>query len=323
MPKVLVVDDSLSVRKVVQRALESRRIEVLSAASGTEALEQIGREAPDLIVCDVIMPDMDGYQICDFVKKHPTLGHTPVLLISGIVNGTVLERAAKVRSDDVMRKPFAAEELLQRIESFLNAQSRTLSSTPPPAAVTAPVERAAPAAVTAPVERPAPAAVTAPVERPAPAAVTAPVERAAPAAVTAPVERAIPVIDQPAVVLASAAASVDLKALLDGVAQLPGVSLTALIDREGALMEAAGGLLPEATLAGALAACLVDSTVGVGQALAQGRLQSVILEYDAGVVLLNAVGEGAMLAVVLGDPAVLGKVRYHVKKALPDLVRAV
>jgi len=279
-----VVDDSLSVRKVVQRALESRRIEVLSAASGTEALEQIGREAPDLIVCDVIMPDMDGYQICDFVKKHPTLGHTPVLLISGIVNGTVLERAAKVRSDDVMRKPFAAEELLQRIESFLNAQSRTPSASPLPAA---------PATVTAPVERPA-----------------------------APVERPAPVVDRP-VVLESAAPSVDLKALLDGVAQLPGVSLTALIDREGALMEAAGGLLPEATLAGALAACLVDSTVGVGQALAQGRLQSVILEYDAGVVLLNGVGEGAMLAVVLGDPAVLGKVRYHVKKALPDLVRAV
>jgi len=284
MPKVLVVDDSLSVRKVVQRALESRRIEVLSAASGSEALEQIGREAPDLIVCDVIMPDMDGYQICDFVKKHPTLGHTPVLLISGIVNGTVLERAAKVRSDDVMRKPFAAEELLQRIESFLNAQSRTPSASPLPAA---------PATVTAPVERPA-----------------------------APVERPAPVVDRP-VVLESAAPSVDLKALLDGVAQLPGVSLTALIDREGALMEAAGGLLPEATLAGALAACLVDSTVGVGQALAQGRLQSVILEYDAGVVLLNGVGEGAMLAVVLGDPAVLGKVRYHVKKALPDLVRAV
>lgn len=278
MPKVLVVDDSLSVRKVVQRALESRRIEVFSAASGTEALEQLGREAPDLIVCDVIMPDMDGYQICDFVKKHPTLSHTPVLLISGIVNGTVLERAAKVRSDDVMRKPFAAEELLQRIESFLNAQNRTPSMPPPPP----------------------------------------------PPVVTAPVERRPPVVaDRTAVAPEIAAPSVDLKALLEGVAQLPGVSLTALIDREGALMEAAGGLLPEAALAGALATCLVDSTVGVGQALAQGRLQSVILEYDAGVVLLNAVGEGAMLAVVLGDPAVLGKVRYHVKKALPDLVRAV
>lgn len=291
MPKVLVVDDSLSVRKVVQRALESRRIEVLSAASGSEALEQIGREAPDLIVCDVIMPDMDGYQICDFVKKHPTLGRTPVLLISGIVNGTVLERAAKVRSDDVMRKPFAAEELLQRIESFLSAQSRGAASTPAPA----------PAPVAPPAERPAALA-----ERPAP-----------------PAERPAPRVERAPAVLESAAPAVDLKALLDGVAQLPGVSLTALIDREGALMEAAGGLLPEAALAGALASCLVGSTDGVGQALAQGRLQSVILEYDAGVVLLNAVGEGAMLAIVLGDPAVLGKVRYHVKKALPDLIRAV
>lgn len=278
MPKVLVVDDSLSVRKVVQRALESRRIEVLSAASGSEALEQIGRDAPDLIVCDVIMPDMDGYQICDFVKKHETLGHTPVLLISGIVNGTVLERAAKVGSDDVMRKPFAAEELLQRIESLLAAQSR-------PPAVAAPA--------------------------PAPAPVSPPVER------RAPVAERVPVMPE------STVPPADLKVLLGGVAQLPGVSLTALIDREGALMEAAGGLLPEAALAGALASCLVDSTGGVGQALAQGRLQSVILEYEAGVVLLNAVGESAMLAVVLGDPAVLGKVRYHVKKALPDLVRAV
>ncbi len=289
MPKVLVVDDSLSVRKVVQRALESKRIEVLSAASGTEALEQIAREAPDLIVCDVIMPDMDGYQICDFVKKHPTLGHTPVLLISGIVNSTVLERAAKVRSDDVMRKPFAADELLHRIESLLPATGR-----PAPAAAPAPVAEAAsvapPAAPLAAPERRAPQP-----ERPAPVA--------EPVAVAAPAP--------------------DLKALLAGVAELAGVSLTALIDREGALMEVAGGLLPEAELTGAMAACLVDSTDGVGRALTQGHLQSLILEYDAGVVLLNAVGAGAMLAVVLGDPAVLGKVRYHVKKALPDLVRAV
>jgi len=287
MPKVLVVDDSLSVRKVVQRALESKRIEVLSAASGNEAMEQIAREAPDLIVCDVIMPDMDGYQICDFVKKHPTLGHTPVLLISGIVNSTVLERAAKVRSDDVMRKPFAADELLHRIESLLLAAGR-------PAAAAAPVP-----APTASPAAPAPERRAPQPERPAPVA--------EPAVVVAPAPEPGP----------------DLKALLAGVAELAGVSLTALIDREGALMEVAGGLLPEAELAGALAACLVESTDGVGRALTQGRLQSLILEYDSGVVLLNAVGAGAMLAVVLGDPAVLGKVRYHVKKALPDLVRAV
>jgi len=282
---VLVVDDSLSVRKVVQRALESKRIEVLSAASGSEAIEQIAREAPDLIVCDVIMPDMDGYQICDFVKKHPALGHTPVLLISGIVNSTVLERATKVRSDDVMRKPFAADELLHRIESLLPAAGR-----PAPAAVPVPPVEAAP------IPAPEPRAPRS--EAPAPVA--------EPATIVAPAPAPVP----------------DLKALLTGVAELAGVSLTALIDREGALMEVAGGLLPEAELAGALAAGLVESTDGVGRALTQGRLQSLILEYDAGVVLLNAVGAGAMLAVVLDDPAVLGKVRYHVKKALPDLVRA-
>ena len=315
MPKVLVVDDSLSVRKVVQRALESKRIEVLSAASGSEALEQIGRDAPDLIVCDVIMPDMDGYQICDFVKRHPTLGHIPVLLISGIVNNTVLERAAKVRSNDVMRKPFAADELLHRIETFLSTPGR-------PAVATAPV--APPAAAAAPMARPVmtapPAPVAAPVA-PAPAAPTvAPLERRAPAP-----ERLAPapIAERPLAPVAAAPAVPDLKALLSGVAELPCVSLTALVDREGALMEAAGGLLPEAEFAGALASCLVESTHGVGRALAQGRLQSLILEYNAGVVLLNAVGDDAMLAVVLGDPAVLGKVRYHVKKALPDLVRVV
>ncbi len=239
------------------------------------------------------MPDMDGYQICDFVKKHPTLGHTPVLLISGIVNSTVLERAAKVRSDDVMRKPFAADELLHRIESLLLAAGRP-----------------------APVAAPAPAAEATPVVA-APA--TAPEFRAPQPERPAPVAEPVAVT----VVASAPAPGPDLKALLAGVAELAGVSLTALIDREGALMEVAGGLLPEAELAGALAACLVESTDGVGRALTQGRLQSLILEYDAGVVLLNAVGAGAMLAVVLGDPAVLGKVRYHVKKALPDLVRAV
>jgi len=304
MPKVLVVDDSLSVRKVVQRALESKRIEVLSAASGSEAMEQIGREAPDLIVCDVIMPDMDGYQICDFVKKHPILGRTPVLLISGIVNSTVLERAAKVHSDDVMRKPFAADELLHRIEGFLGAEGR---SQPPVANVGTPsaVTNAHPAVVVPRSASTVQASETPLVETTTSAASMVPPSVLDPALGT--VEESLR----------------DLKPLLTGVAELPGVTLTALIDREGALMEAAGGLFPEAAFAGALAACLVEATDGVGRALAQGQLQSVILEYDGGVVLLNAVGPSAMLAVVLGDPAVLGKVRYHVKKALPDLVRAV
>src|SRR5437660_12791417 len=119
MPKVLVVDDSLSVRKVVERALIGRQIEVVCAATGTEALERIEREEPDVVVCDVVMPDRDGYEICEFVKRHPRLGRTPVLLMSGIVNDEVRERAARVQSADVLCKPFAADDLLRKLDELL------------------------------------------------------------------------------------------------------------------------------------------------------------------------------------------------------------
>src|SRR5947207_3966402 len=124
MSKVLVVDDSLSVRKVVERALAGRQIEVVCAASGSEAIERLERDAPDVVVCDVVMPDRDGYEICEFVKRHPRLSHTPVLLMSGIVNDEVRARAARVQSADVLSKPFAADDLLRKLDALLASASR-------------------------------------------------------------------------------------------------------------------------------------------------------------------------------------------------------
>lgn len=278
MPKVLVVDDSLSVRKVVERALEARSIQVVSAATGTEALERIEREAPDLVICDVIMPDKDGYQICEFVKTHPDLGKTPVLLISGIVNGTVLERAAKAQSDDVMRKPFAAEELMRKIDGFLSART---------------------------AEAPAPAA-----EEPAEGAPSL-------AALTGLVTRA----QDPVPDTSAALAAPDLKACLAQFAGLAGVRVAAVVDREGFLVETAGDGAADADVAWALASAVSEAADGIGRALGQGNLQAVILEYEGGVVLLNALGSSALLALVLSDPTGLGKIRYSVKRALPDLLR--
>jgi len=277
MAKVLVVDDSLSVKQVIERALGSKQIEVLSAASGKEAIEQIGREEPDLVVCDVIMPDMDGYQICEFVRRQSHPGGTRVLLISEIVNSAVLERATAAGSSDVMPKPFTADELLSKIESLLPG-----------------------------VQPPASAEPTAPF----PFAAT---ETTAAAA-------AEPHTTSPAV--ADAAPAPDLKTLLGKLAALPGVSLTVLVDRQGFLIESAGEMRLEAEVAGALASCLAESSEGIGRELGRGALQSLILEYEGGLVLLNGVDSTSMLAVVLGDPAVLGKVRYYVKRTLPDLRQA-
>jgi len=252
-----VVDDSLSVRKMVERSLQTKGFEVLAASSGTEAMERIGGAMPDLVVCDVVMPDIDGYRICEFVRAHPALGSTPVLLISGIVNASVLERAAHVRSNDVLRKPFTADELARKVDELLAARPRPGAS----------------------------------------------------ASAGALPEELV--------------AMPDLKGMLGQLAAMPGVGLATLVDREGFLIEAAGEVGIGAEAAGALASCLAESSEGIGRELGRGMLQSMILDYESGMVVLHAVGPSAVLAVVLRDATALGKLRYYVKKILPDLLRAI
>jgi CheY-like chemotaxis protein/predicted regulator of Ras-like GTPase activity (Roadblock/LC7/MglB family) len=258
MPRVLVVDDSLSVRKMVERALEMKGFEVLAASSGAEAMERIESATPDLVVCDVVMPDVDGYRICEFVRGHPMLSETPVLLISGIVNNAVLERAAQVRSSFVLRKPFTADDLARKVDELLAARSRSVAA------------------------------------------------QASPPAASGSGLVALP----------------DLKAILGGLAAISGVRLATLVDREGFLIEAAGELGVGAEVAGALAACLAESSEGIGREMGQGALSSMILDYETGMVLLHGAGSSAILAVVLRDPTALGKIRYYVKRALPELLRS-
>ena len=263
MAKVLVVDDSASVRTVVERALRSKRIEVLSAASGTEAIAQIRSEEPDLVVCDVIMPDMEGYELCEFVRRDPRLGATPVLLMAGIVNGSVLARAARAQSNDVIRKPFAADELLRKVDGLLGISADPSEELSLPLATGGVAE-----ATGVPGE---------------------------------PIE--------------------DAKSVLSRLAAVPGVALAVLVDREGFLIESAGDMVLEAEAAGALAACLAEAAAAVGRELVQGALVGLIAEYEGGLILVNMAGAGAMLATVLCDPTLLGKVRYYVKMALPDLLK--
>lgn len=258
MAKVLVADDSASVRAIVERVLREKQIDVVSASSGSEAIEHFRREEPDLVVCDVIMPDMEGYEICQAVREHPRLGDTPVLLMSGIVNGSVLARAAEARSSDVIRKPFAADELRGKIDDLLGLES-------------ARVEDAA----------------------------------GVPAAAH----------PDPRVFVE------DAKSVLSRLAAVPGVALAALVDREGFLIESAGDLVLEAETDAALAACLAEASEAVGRDLRQGPLVSLIAEYESGLVLVNDAGGGTMLATVLCDPTLLGRVRYHVKQTLPDLAK--
>ncbi|HEU4369687.1 MAG TPA: response regulator [Methylomirabilota bacterium] len=295
MAKVLVVDDSLSVRKVVERALVGRRIEVVCAATGSEALERIERDEPDVVVCDVVMPDKDGYEICDFVKRHPRLGRTPVLLMSGIVNDDVRARAARVQSADVLSKPFAADDLLRRLDTLL---------TPP--------RREAP-----PVSRPEPV-------EPAPLPIPAPALNGSNGHVVSPVTLP-PALVAPAAVSGTppAPAPTTAAAVLGQFAAIEGVQWAVLADREGFLLDASAEDVVGAEVAGALSACLAESSEGLGRELGRGPLHGMILEYEQGMIVLYGVGATALLAIALSEPAVLGKVRYFAKKAVPELLQAV
>jgi CheY-like chemotaxis protein len=124
-------------------------VQVLSAPSGTEAIERIERERPDLVISDVVMPDKSGYEICTYVRKHPELSSTPVLLISGVLNAAVREQAARVHSDDVIGKPFSASELGSKVDHLLGLAASGPARLPPRKAP----PTAAPAAVTATTQK--------------------------------------------------------------------------------------------------------------------------------------------------------------------------
>jgi len=316
MQKVLVVDDSLSVRKVVEKALEGRGLQVLAAASGAEAIRIIDRDRPDIVICDVILPDKDGYQICEYVRAHPSISTTPVLLISGIDNGTVQARAAEVRSDEVMFKPFGVDDLVRKINAFLG--KRANGSTPPNtmAAATAAGLAAAPPPTPVPVVAFAPAP---------PAAVppAAALAFAQPPVVRSVSTSARPVPSVLATPTPTAMADQSLKQRLQGLAGTPGVRFVVLSDREGFLIETAGDLGGDTDeVAGALASCLAEASDGIGRELGQGQLVGTILEYEGGTLLLHGVGPSALLAVLVADQGALGKVRYYVRKTVPELARA-
>lgn len=165
MPKILIADDSIAVRKVAERLLAEAGLGVVLAANGEEALAYLKRDCPDVIVSDVIMPDKSGYEVCAFVRSTATLAATPVLLISGIVNDEVTKQAETCKADGVLKKPFQGTSLKDKVLELIakrqkpvetsESKSMTASVAPPPIGIKAmPMPHQTPAAAPAPVSAP-------------------------------------------------------------------------------------------------------------------------------------------------------------------------
>ena len=102
---------------------------------------------------------------------------------------------------------------------------------------------------------------------------------------------------------------------------MDGVQWAVLADREGFVVEATANAGVDADVAAALSACLAESSDGLGRELGRGPLQGVILEYEKGMVVVYGVAASGLLAVGIGEPSALGKVRYYARRALPELAR--
>ena len=123
VPTVYFIDDSATMREVIKIAFRKENIRVITCPDAASALSQFGESAPDAVITDVIMPDKDGYEVCQFIKQHDQFGNTPVILMSGVVNRSVAEKATAVKADELIRKPFQPHELIARVKNLLTPKS--------------------------------------------------------------------------------------------------------------------------------------------------------------------------------------------------------
>jgi CheY-like chemotaxis protein len=119
-PTIYFIDDSATMREVIKIAFRKENIQVITCPDAASAIAQFGKTAPDAVITDVIMPDKDGYEVCRFIKQHEQFARTPVILMSGVVNRTVAEKATAVKADELIRKPFQPRDLIARVKSLLH-----------------------------------------------------------------------------------------------------------------------------------------------------------------------------------------------------------
>ncbi|MEC8443902.1 MAG: Hpt domain-containing protein [Pseudomonadota bacterium] len=119
LPKVLVVDDSVTVRKVTTRLLERHGFEVSTAKDGMHAMEVLQDEKPDVMLLDIEMPRMDGFEVASLVRHDARLQDVPIIMITSRTGDKHRERAMSIGVNEYMGKPFQEEALLENIQRFL------------------------------------------------------------------------------------------------------------------------------------------------------------------------------------------------------------
>lgn len=117
--KILVVDDEPSIGRLVKMSLAVEGYDVKTATSGFEAMEEIEQSKPELIVLDIMMPGMNGYEVCMEIRKNPMTKDIKVVFLTARGNPGDAQQGFAVGGDDYIIKPFDPDELLEKVSDLI------------------------------------------------------------------------------------------------------------------------------------------------------------------------------------------------------------
>ena len=119
MKKILIVDDKLEVVELVKATLEGEEYQIIDASDGREALEEIGKEKPDLVLLDIIMPKKDGFEVLREIRKDSRIKEIPVIMLTARGQKLDKDKGRELGAQDYIVKPFSPSHLLRKIEEIL------------------------------------------------------------------------------------------------------------------------------------------------------------------------------------------------------------
>lgn len=119
MHKILIVDDEPAILMSLDFLMKKEGYNVFIARDGEEALEIIKKELPELIILDIMMPNVDGYEVCKYVKNHSGLQHIKIVFLSAKTRKSDIEKGFEIGADDYIVKPFSTKELVKRVKQLL------------------------------------------------------------------------------------------------------------------------------------------------------------------------------------------------------------
>ncbi|WP_376791424.1 response regulator [Thermoflexus sp.] len=130
MTRILVIDDDVELLQMVRLMLERAGFEVFTSADGADGIEKTRQLQPDLVILDLMMPEIDGFQVLQAIRNDPLVNDTPVLVLTARGQPVDREAALAARADDYLAKPISQKELLDRVQEVLNRRRRVGGQSP-------------------------------------------------------------------------------------------------------------------------------------------------------------------------------------------------